>query len=75
MDAREQEVLASLKEADVELRQARVSFADAKRRLIDAETGIINARLKVEKLSEELRVIRVQQVIPGQHYSLYDDET
>lgn len=68
-------MLAELKEANDELRQARLLFAEAKRKLTDAESGIINAKLKVEKLTEELRVLNVQKVIPGQHYSLFDDES
>lgn len=74
METRKQAVLVELKEANEELRLARLAFADAKRRLTDAESGIINAKLKVEKLVEEIRVIDVQQVIPGQHYALYDDD-
>lgn len=74
METRKQAVLVELKEANEELRLARLAFADAKRRLTDAESGIINAKLKVERLVEEIRVIDVQQVIPGQHYALFDDD-
>lgn len=74
MDAREQELLSELKEANTNLQYARQAFADAKRKLVDAETNVINSKLEVEKITEKLRVHRVQQVIPGQHYSLFDDE-
>lgn len=74
MQTREKMALAELKEANEELRQARLIFAEAKRKLVDAESGIINAKLRVEKLTEELRKIAVQKVIPGQHYSLFDDD-
>lgn len=74
MDAREQELLAQLKEANTELQYARASFADAKKKLTEAESNIINAKIHVEKLTEQLRVIRNQKVIPGQHYSLFDDD-
>lgn len=74
MSVREQEILDELKEANLDLNSARSNFMEAKRRLVDAETGVINAKLRVEKLTEELRKLRVQKVIPGQHYSLFDDD-
>ena len=74
MDAHEEKLLAELKEANVELKGARAAFADAKRKLTEAETNIINAKIHVERLTEQLRVIRVQRVVPDQHYSLYDDD-
>lgn len=74
MDAREQELLAELKEANTNLQYARTAFAEAKRKLVDAETNLINTKLEIEKINEKLRVHRNQQVIPGQHYSLFDDE-
>lgn len=74
MDAHEEKLLAELKEANVELKNARTTFADAKRKLVDAETGIINAKIHVEKLTEQLRKLHIQKVIPGQHYSLFDDD-
>lgn len=74
MDAREQELLAQLKEANMELQYARTSFADAKKKLTEAESNIINAKIHVEKLTEQLRLIRVQKVVPGQHYALFDDD-
>lgn len=74
MEQREQELLSQLKEANTTLQYARAAFAEAKRKLVDAETNVINAKLEVEKLNEEMRVFRNQKVIPGQHYSLYDEE-
>jgi predicted nucleic acid-binding Zn-ribbon protein len=74
MDAPEQKLLDELKEANVDLKNARGAFADAKRRLVDAESGVINAKLRVERLTEDLRKLRVQQVVPGQHYALFDDD-
>jgi hypothetical protein len=75
MDPREQQLLSEIKEANTELQNARMAFAEAKRRLIDAESNVINAKLHVEKLTEELRVIRVREVIPDERYDLYDDES
>lgn len=74
MDPREQELMEKLKEANTTLQYARSSLADAKRRLIDAETVVIDAKLQVERLDEELRIVRAQQVFPGERYDLYDDE-
>jgi hypothetical protein len=75
MEPREQQLLSEIKEANTELQNARMAFAEAKRRLIDAESNVINAKLHVEKLTEELRVIRVREVIPDERYDLYDDES
>ena len=66
--------MAELKEANTTLQYARSTLAEAKKRWIDAETHLINAKLTVEKLTEELRVIKAREVIPGQDYDLYDDE-
>lgn len=74
MDTREQELVLELKEANTTLQYARASLAEAKRKYTDAETGVINAKLHVERLTEELRRIRVQQVAPDEKYDLYDDE-
>jgi predicted nucleic acid-binding Zn-ribbon protein len=74
MEPREQELVAELKEANTTLQYARSALAEAKRKYVDAETNVINAKLKVERLNEALRVIRVQQVVPDEKYDLYDDE-
>lgn len=74
MQKREQEVMSQLAEAKLSLKEARSVLSDAKKRWVDAETQMINAKLRVEALTEELRLIKVQTVIPGQQYDLYDDE-
>jgi len=74
MDAREQTLLDNLKEANTDLQYARAAFSEARKKLTEAESNVINAKLRVEKLTEELRIIRMQKVVPGQHYSLFDDE-
>lgn len=74
MDAHEEKLLAELKEANVELKGARAAFDVAKRKLTEAETGIINAKIHVERLTEQLRNLHIQRVVPGQHYSLFDDD-
>lgn len=75
MDPREQELMAELKEANTTLQYARAALAEAKRKYTEAETILINAKLTVEKITESLRVIRNQQVVPDMKYDLYDDES
>lgn len=74
MDPQEQELLSQLKEANINLQYARSAMAEAKRKFVEAETNLINAKLEIEKINEQMRVFRNQQVIPGQHYTLYDEE-
>ena len=74
MEPREQELMAQLQEANTTLQYARTALADAKRKWVEAETHVINAKLTVEKITEALRVVKSQQVVPDEKYDLYDDE-
>lgn len=55
----EQEILAAIKEVEVEQKEARQSVAFHKKAAVDAETRLIAANLQFEKLKEQLRVYRV----------------
>ena len=66
--------MEELKEANTTLQYARSALSEAKKKYTEAETNLINAKLFVAKLNEELRVIKAQQVDPTQKYDLYDDE-
>ena len=75
MDMREQKLVVELKEANIELQHARIVLVDAKRKFADAESKVIDVKLFIEKLTEELRVVKVAQVRSGEQYDLYDDES
>lgn len=55
----EQEILAAIKEVEVEQKEARTLVAFHKKAAVDAETRLIAANLQSEKLKEQLRVYRV----------------
>ena len=70
----EQELLDSLAEAEKDWLDAKRKLTDAKKRWTEAETLCIDAKLHKERITEELRVFRAKQVIPGENYALFDDE-
>lgn len=55
----EQEILAAIKEVELEQKEARQAVAFHKKAAVDAESNLIAANLKYEKLKEQLRVHRV----------------
>ena len=55
----EQEILAAIKEVEVEQKEARQAVAFHKKAAVDAETRLIAANLQFEKLKEQLRVYRI----------------
>jgi hypothetical protein len=56
MHPKEQEILAAIKEADSQRKEALTRTERLKKDLLDAETDLIAANLLREKLKEELRV-------------------
>lgn len=58
MHPKEQEILAAIKETEVEKRDARNKVDNLKKSLLDAESDLIAANLRLERLKEELRVHR-----------------
>lgn len=54
----EQEILAAIEAADKEYADAKRAFMDAKRKVLDCETELLNAKLRKERLVEELRINR-----------------
>lgn len=54
----EQELMNGLAEAEKELHDAKRALAEAKKRWTDAETNVISAKLKKDRIKEELRVYR-----------------
>jgi len=58
MHPKEQEILAAIKEVEIEKRDARNKVDSLKRSLLDAESDLIAANLHLERLKEELRVHR-----------------
>lgn len=69
----EQEILEQLVKVDQELLDARRALGDARKRFIEAETNVINNKILQEKLLEELRICKSQQVFPGEDYVLFDE--
>lgn len=59
MLTKEQEILAAIKEVEVERRDARNKVDSLKKSLLDAESDLIAANLHLERLKEELRVVRM----------------
>jgi hypothetical protein len=72
MHPKEQEILAAIKNAELQQKEARQSVERAKRALLDAETDLIAANLLQEKLKEELRVLR--NTIPRKEETPRDKE-
>jgi hypothetical protein len=60
--ASEEELIASIADAQFDLDSARSSLAAAKRELRDAESKLTGCKLKFEILSEELRVIQFYKI-------------
>jgi hypothetical protein len=62
MTTKEQEILAAIKEVEVEQKNVRSLVERYKRALLDAESDLIAANLLKEKLVEDLRVHRITTV-------------
>jgi len=58
MHPKEQEILAAIKDAETQQKEARNQVERLKRGLLDAETDLIAANLLRAKLVEDLRVLR-----------------
>lgn len=58
MTSKEQEILAAIKETEVERQDARNQVDRLKKSLLDAESNLIAANLRLERLKEDLRVHR-----------------
>lgn len=58
MHPKEQAILAAIKEAEIEQKDARKQVDNLKTQILNAETRLIAANLLREKLVEELRVCR-----------------
>ena len=56
----EQEILAAIKEVELEQKEARAQVAFHKKAAVDAESALIAANLSYERLKEQLRVHRVK---------------
>lgn len=54
----EKELLSKLAEAEKELTDAKRLLTEARKRWTDAETDVISAKLKTERVKEEIRVHR-----------------
>lgn len=54
----EQELLDKLREAEKEYAESKRKLAEAKKRWTDAETDLINSKLHMDRVKEELRVHR-----------------
>jgi len=54
----EKELLQEIAVAEQEYQDAKKALAEAKRKWVDAETEVIHAKLKKERLVEELRINR-----------------
>lgn len=74
MSPSEQEILDRLTSSQQTLAEAKRKIAEVKRAWNEAETALVNAKVQVERMTEELRVFRRKQVVPGEDYDLYDDE-
>ncbi len=59
---KEDELLAKLATAEKELVEARSLVKKTKRAVLDAETQLISAKLNQERLQEQYRVFKSQQV-------------
>jgi len=68
----EQKILAAIKEAEVEQKEARSQVAFHKRAADEAESRLIAANLRYERLIEELRVYRI--TTPRVEETPYDRE-
>ncbi len=62
MTITEQEILAAIKEIELEQKEARASVAFHKKAAVEAESRLIAANLRFENLNEQLRVHRVTSV-------------
>lgn len=58
MNPTEQEILNSLKEAEVERKEAVGQLAFHKKAVTDAESNLIAANIKIQRIKEQLRVHR-----------------
>jgi hypothetical protein len=70
----EQELLDKLAEAELDWLDAKRRLTAAKKLWTDAETKCIDTKLHKERLEESLRVLRAKKVIPGEDYSLFDED-
>lgn len=70
----EQELVKKIVDAQVHMNLAQIALRDAKKKCMEAESLLIEAKLKKERLEEELRMFKARQVIPGQDYAVFDDE-
>lgn len=69
---KEQEILAAIKDAEAEQKEARSQVDRLKKELLDAETCLIAATLHRERLAEDLRVYR--NTTPRHEETLRDKE-
>lgn len=70
----EQELIDRIAEAESAFKSAKIVHASAKMRAMETETLVIESKLKRDRLTEELRVLKSKQVVKGEDYSLFDDE-
>lgn len=63
MTIKEQDILNQIKESELEQKEARGLVAFHKKAAVDAESRLIAANLRIAKLQEDLRVLRVQNPI------------
>lgn len=69
----EQDLLDQMAEADQDLKEAQLAMARARESLVAAESNIIRLKLLRERAEETLRLFRLQQVVLGEDYALYDE--
>lgn len=63
MTTQEQELLKQIKDQETEQKEARQLVAHHKKGVVEAESRLISANIQIERLREELRVLRVQNPI------------
>ena len=71
MVSSEQDILKKMAEAEKELDNTKRLLAEAKRRWTDAETGVIEAKLHLDRVKEELRV---HHLVTPKHEPTYDEK-